>query len=75
MVTTLAPSCCAFSAGVDCYVSGTGDDDGLACDVNAVVLQHFFGEIQKTVAGSLGSCQRSAVGQAFSGENALIQAL
>ena len=37
IVTTFAPNCCAFSACVDCYISGTGDTDSLACQLHAIV--------------------------------------
>ena len=62
-----------FLGCVDSYVSCTGDAGCLSGDVNAVQFQQLSGEVEKTVAGSLCSCEGSAVGQAFSGENAFVQ--
>ena len=38
-----------------------------------MILQKFLGQIYEAVAGSLGSCQGAAVGEALAGQNAFIE--
>ena len=57
-------------ASVDCNVAGTGDCNSLALKRSALVCEHFLHVVAQTVAGSLGTSQRTAVGQALAGQNA-----
>ena len=57
-------------AGVDCNVAGTGDSNSLALERGALVCEHFLHVVAQAVAGSLGTSQRTAVGQALAGQNA-----
>ena len=57
---------------VDRNVAGAGDDDRLALELHAVLLQHRVREIEQAVAGRLRADERAAVGEALAGEHALI---
>ena len=59
--------------GVGCHVAGAGNHNGLAFQRLTVALEHLVGQVQQTVAGSLGSGQGAAVGQALTGEHAFVQ--
>ena len=58
---------------VDRDIACAGDGDGLALEACAVILEEFLGQVYKAVAGSLGSCQGAAVGEALAGQNAFIE--
>ena len=63
-------------AGVDGHVAGTGDHHGLALEaVVAHALQGLSGEVAQAVAGSLGTSQRAAEGQALAGEHTALEAV
>ena len=63
-------------AGVDRNIAGTGDDHGLALEaVVAHALQSLSGEVAQAVAGSLGTGQRTAEGQALAGEHTALEAV
>ena len=53
---------------IDSDVAGTGYSDGLACEIHVVALKKFLSQIYEAVAGSLGSCQGSAVSEALTGQ-------
>ena len=61
----------SFFGSVDGNVAGTGDNDGLALEALAVCLQHFICIVADAVAGGFGTCERTAVGEALAGENAV----
>ena len=58
--------------GVGCDVARAGDDDRLALDRVRVILEHLFNEIDKTVAGRLGSRERAAEREPLAREHALV---
>ena len=51
-------------------VAETGDSEGLALDGILEVVEHIYGVVNSAVAGSLGTDQGAAVGDALTGENA-----
>ena len=57
---------------IDCYITGTGYNNSLALDINAVALEHFLCQIQKAVTCCFCTCKRTAVCKAFSCQNAFI---
>ena len=59
---------------IDRNVACACDSSCLACDINAVDLEELLGQLKKTIACSLCSCERSAVCKALACENALIKA-
>ena len=61
-----------FLDGIDCYVSGTGYTTDLILHLHAMAFHQLTGDVQKAVTSCLGTCQRSAEGQSFTGQNALI---
>ena len=62
--------------GVDSDIAGAGDDHGLALEaVVAHALQSLSGEVAQAVAGSLGTGQRTAEGQALAGEHTALEAV
>ena len=52
-------------------VAGTGNADAHAVKTLALLLEHFFGEIDRAVTGGFRADQRAAEGQALAGENAV----
>ena len=61
---------CLFGSE-DGYVSGAGNDHGFALEgVVPHGLEHFLGQVAKTIACGLGTHQRAAEGQALAGEHA-----
>ena len=54
-------------------VACAGDGDSLAFKAGAVILEELLGQVDQTIAGSLGSCQGAAVGEALAGQNAFIE--
>ena len=56
--------------GVGGNIAGAGNNNGLILVVNACISQHELGEVQETVASSLGAGQAAAVVQALAGKNA-----
>ena len=57
---------------VNSYISGTGDNSGLSGNINVIYFQKFLRKVQKTIAGCLCSCKRSAVAQTLSGKNPFV---
>ena len=56
---------------VNSNVARAGNYNGLALEgIVLHALEHFFGVVAKSVAGSLGACKRTAVGKTLTGENA-----
>ena len=51
-------------------VAEAGEGDRLALDVLAELLEHVLGEVDRAVAGGLGTDERTAEGTALAGENA-----
>ena len=66
----LSTECGCLLVCIDSHVARTGDNDGLALEGIALVVQHLFGEVAETVAGRFGTCKAAAVGNALAGENA-----
>ena len=56
--------------GVDGNVTGAGHDDLGAVEGLAVGLHHFFGDVNGTETGGLGTYQGTAPGQALAGQDA-----
>ena len=63
-----------FLNGVSSHVAGTGHRNCFACQRMAMAAEHLLCDIQQTEAGGLSSGQRTAEGQALTGQNALKQA-
>ena len=53
---------------VDCYVSGTGDHNGLASQLLAVCFQHLFCEVAETKTCSFCTSQRTTIGKTLTGK-------
>ena len=60
--------------GIDSHVAGAGNDSLLALQSLVVMTHHFFQHINQTVTGGLSTAQRTAKGQTFTGQHALINA-
>ena len=64
--------------GVGGHIAGAGDDHALALKALAGVGQHLLGEVAQAVAGGLGTGERTAEGDALTGQDAgvlVLQAL
>src|SRR5690554_640421 len=60
----------AFFDGVLRHIAGPGHRYRQAFDGLAGVLEHFFGKVNRAIAGGLGTDQAAAVGQPLAGEHA-----
>ena len=64
--------------GVGGHIAGAGDHNALALKALAGVSQHLLGKVAQAVAGSLGTGERAAEGDALAGQHAgvlILQAL
>ena len=64
-----AQSSCLLGS-VDCYVAGTGDNNGLALEGSTMILQHSVNQVAQAVTGSFGTSQGTTPLQALAGQNA-----
>ena len=60
-----------FLCSAPCDVAETTQTEGLACEVFALMFEHFFKEVGCAETRCFGTNERTAVTEAFSGENAV----